>query len=113
MKSFEKTFIILDALDECSKRRELLEDIEEINCWTDANLHILSTSRRKKDIEERIESLVHDWEKMYIDSVRINDDIRAYVHERLQTDPKLKRWRKESNVQKEIENTLMNKVDEM
>lgn len=32
MKSFEETFIILDALDECLKRRELLEDIEEINC---------------------------------------------------------------------------------
>ncbi len=32
MKSFEKTFVILDALDECSKRRELLEDIEEIYC---------------------------------------------------------------------------------
>ncbi len=32
MKSFEKTFIILDALDECLKRRELLEDIEKFNC---------------------------------------------------------------------------------
>ncbi len=77
------------------------------------NLHILSTSRREKDIEERIEPLTHDRRKMSIDSVRVNDDIRVYVHERLQADPGLKRWRKESNVQQEIENTLMNKVDEM
>ncbi len=45
----------------------------------------------KKDIEERIESLTHDREKMSIDSVRVNDDIRAYIYERLQTDSKLKR----------------------
>jgi len=31
MKSFEKTFIILDALDECLERRELLEDIKKFN----------------------------------------------------------------------------------
>lgn len=31
MESFEETFIILDALDKCSERRELLEDIEEFN----------------------------------------------------------------------------------
>jgi len=113
MRSFEETFIILDALDECLERRELLEDIEEFNCWTNVNLHILSTSRREKDIEERIEPLTHDRGKMSIDSVRVNDDIRAYVHERLQADPELKRWRKEPNVQQEIENTLMDKADGM
>jgi len=32
MKSFEETFIILDALDECLERRELLEDIKKFNC---------------------------------------------------------------------------------
>jgi len=113
MESFEETFIILDALDECLERRELLEDIEEFNCWTDANLHILSTSRREKDIEERIEPLAHDWGKISIDSVRVNDDIRAYVHERLRADPGLKRWRKEPKVKQEIENTLMDKADGM
>jgi len=113
IESFEETFVILDALDECSERQELLEDIEEINRWTDVNLHILSTSRREKDIEERMEPLAYDRGKMSIDSVRVNDDIRAYVHERLRADPGLKRWRKEPKVQLEIENTLMDKADGM
>ena len=113
MGSFEETFIILDALDECSERRKLLEDIEEFNRWTDANLHILSTSRREKDIEERIEPLAHDRGKMPIDSVRVNDDIRAYVHERLRADPELKRWHNAPKVQKEIEETLLDKADGM
>ena len=113
MESFEETFIILDALDECSERQELLEDIEELKCWTDTNLHILSTSRREKDIEERIKPLAYDRGKMSIDSIRVNDDIRAYVHERLRADPKLKRWHKEPKVQQEIENILMDKADGM
>ena len=113
MKSFKETFIILNALDECIERRELLGDIEELTRWTDTNLHILSTSRREKDIEERIEPLAHDRGKMSIDSVRVNDDIRAYVHERLRADPELKRWRKDQIVQLEIENILMDKADGM
>ena len=113
MESFEETFIILDALDECSERQELLEDIEEFNHWTDVNLHILSTSRREKDIEERIEPLAHDKGRKHIDSMHVNEDIRAYVHEKLQTDLKLKRWHKKPEVQQEIENALMDKADGM
>ena len=113
MKSFEDTFIILDALDECSERQELLEDIEEFKHWTDVNLHILSTSRREKDIEERIEHLAHNKGKIRIDSMHVNDDIRAYVQEKLQTDLKLKRWYKEPKVQQEIESALMDKADGM
>ena len=67
-----------------------------------SNLYIVSTSRSEKDIEERIEPLARDRGKISIDSVRVNDDVRAFVHERLRADPELKRWRK---VQQKIENT--------
>ena len=113
IESFEETFIILDALDECSERQELLEDIEVFYHWTDVNLHILSTSRREKDIEERIGPLAHCEGKIRIDSMHVNEDIRAYVHEKLQTDLKLKRWYKQPKVQQEIENALMEKADGM
>ena len=113
MKSFGETFIILDALDECSERQELLKDIEEFYHWTDVNLHVLSTSRREKDIEDRIEHIAHSEGKICIDSMHVNDDIRAFVHEKLQTDVKLKRWGKEPKAQQEIENALMDKADGM
>ena len=113
MESFEETFIILDALDECSERGELLEGLEEFYHWTDVNLHILSTSRREKDIEERLEPLTHCQGKIPIDSIHVNNDIRAYVHGKLQTELKLKRWCKEPRVQREIEDALMEKADGM
>ena len=113
MKSFEEIFIVLDALDECSDRQELLEDIEQFKHWTDVNLHILSTSRREKDIEERIEPLARCEGKIPVDSMHVNDDIRAFVHEKLQTDLKLRRWGKEPKAQQEIENALMDKADGM
>jgi hypothetical protein len=50
IQAFDETFIILDALDECKGRQELLENIDEIGKWKTEKLHILCTSRREKDI---------------------------------------------------------------
>lgn len=110
---FDGIFIILDALDECNDRQELLDDIEKILEWKTQKLHILATSRREKDVEERIESLVRDQDKICIQSAFVNDDIRAYVQERLQTDWILRRWRKNPVAQQEIERALMDKADGM
>lgn len=52
--TLEKAFIILDALDECKERSELLAGVEELFSWKDAKLRILATSRREKDIEDSI-----------------------------------------------------------
>jgi hypothetical protein len=85
-RTFDETYIILDALDECRERQELLDDIETFAEWRTERLHILATSRREKEIEERIEPLIHDQGRICIQSALVNDDIRAYTHERLQTD---------------------------
>ena len=113
VQAFDETFIVLDALDECQERQELLEDIKKIVDWKLEKLHILVTSRREKDIEETLEPLVRDQGVICIQSALVNDDIRAYVHERLQTDRRLKRWQKKPEVQQEIETTLMDKADGM
>lgn len=54
MASIKDTYIILDALDECVERDELLTDIEDILSWENANLHLLATSPRERDIEESL-----------------------------------------------------------
>jgi hypothetical protein len=51
-----KTYIILDALDECTDKGELLELIQEMNKWR--TVQILATSRKEKDIEEILQRLV-------------------------------------------------------
>jgi hypothetical protein len=103
---FHQTFIILDALDECTEREELLGLIEKIVDWKLEKLYILATSRREKDIEETLEPLITG--QICIQSTLINADIHIYICEKLQSDPKLMKW--SVNVQKEIEETLINRA---
>ena len=91
MASFEENFVILDALDECTGRSELLADIENIMGWEGLDLHLLVTSRRELDIEESLSSLVVGHQaSVCIDSAVVSADIRVYVHYRLRADRKLK-----------------------
>jgi hypothetical protein len=99
----EKTFIIVDALDECTNRSELLEIIDTMVAWKIERLHILTTSRREMDIEETLVPIVTD--QVCLQSAKVNADIKLHISERLQNDPKLKKW--PSKVQMEIEETLM------
>jgi hypothetical protein len=102
-REFDEIFIILDALDECKDRQELLDGIEEISGWKFGKLHITVTSRREKDIEETLEPLVTD--QICIQNALVDADIHIHLHERLRNDPKLKAW--PANVQREIKETLM------
>ena len=111
--SLEDTYVILDALDECGERDELLKDFEQIVSWEDANLHLLATSRREQDIEQALTPMTNPRNRINIQSELVNADIRTYVHDRLQIDRRLKRWQKDSKVQLEIEETLMKKAHGM
>jgi len=100
---FRETFLILDALDECAEREELLALIEWIVGWKIGKLHILATSRREREIEETLEPLITS--QICIQSALVDADINIHIRERLQNDLKLKKW--PVNVQMEIEATLM------
>ena len=113
MTSLGDTYIIIDALDECVERDELFKDLEEIVSWKDANLHVLTTSRREKDIEEALTPLGETRIPIDIQSALIDDDMRTFIYDRLRVDRKLNRWQKHPEVQLEIENTLMRKADGM
>ena len=103
LNEFGETFIILDALDECKEREELLLLLKNLTFWGTGNLHVLATSRRERDIEETLESLVTS--EICLQSALVNVDIDTHISERLQNDPKLKRW--PANVRGEIKDTLM------
>lgn len=113
LSATEETFIVIDALDECMDRSELLANIEEILGWTEINMHILTTSRKERVIEESMGSLTAERSRINLQSALINPDICVYIRDRLQSDRKLKRWQKEPNLQLEIESILMSKADGM
>ena len=110
MATLKDTYLILDALDECVERSELLINLERIMSWEDANLHILVTSRREQDIEDALTPLIEAKDQIGIQSALVNADIRVYIRDRLQIDRKLKRWKNNPKVQLEIEDELMKKA---
>ena len=111
--AFDKTFVVLDALDECNQRSELLESMERLINWDDTNLRVVVTSRKEKDIEDSILPLTKDETRVCIQSALVDADICAYVHDQLHTNRKLQRWQRKPEVQTEIENTLMEKANGM
>lgn len=103
LRDFDQSFIILDALDECKEREELLGLIETIVNWKLKMLHLLATSRRLNDIEETLTPLITG--HICIQSALIDADICIHIRERLQNDPRLRKW--PENVRLEIEKALM------
>lgn len=113
MTSFHRTYVILDALDECSDTQELLANIAQIQGWELSGLHMLVISRRLTDIEHELEPMTDFKSRICIQSAAVDADIDIYVRHRLQTDKKLKRWQNHVQAQKEISDTLKAKADGM
>lgn len=103
LKSFNTTYILLDALDECTDREDLLEFVEALVGWNIDNLHVLTTSRKENDITMFLEPLVTC--QLCIQSALVDADIRVYILDRLSNDLKLRKW--PVDVRKEIEDALM------
>lgn len=114
MAGYTETYIVIDALDECSENRpDLLVTIEEMVSWEEQRLHTLITSRREKDIEDSFAPLLGTEDIVLIRNSSVDEDIRAYTHGRLQKDAKLRKWRCHPIVQEEIESTLTAKANGM
>ena len=109
LNNFEHTYIILDALDECAERKELLDLIGDIVDWNLDIIHILVTSRKERDIEDYLQSRVTS--QINIQSTLVKADIQVHVRERLQNDPSMKKWPLE--IRGEIEEELMEKGHRM
>jgi len=97
-----RAYIIIDALDECTEREDLLALIEEIVGWKINILHILVTSRKEREIEDCLMHL--SWRRLDLQETVVAGDIKMHVRERLQNDSKLKKWGEK--VQAEIEAAL-------
>jgi hypothetical protein len=100
---FEHVYVVVDALDECRDREQLLALVEEIMDWKIGELHILVTSRAEQNIAECIGPLITA--QIDLHSTLVNTDIRIHLHERLRNDVKLKRW--PAKVHNQIELALM------
>jgi len=108
IRGLPQSYIILDALDECNDRTELMNILETLCRWQLENLHLLLTSRRERDIESSLECFIDKQNIIGLQSQVVDKDIRSYVRHRLSNDKSLSKWQKDSTVGQEIEIALMN-----
>ncbi|KAI7317640.1 hypothetical protein KC315_g10342 [Hortaea werneckii] len=100
-------FMVLDALDECNNRERLFDILEEMQSWGNNSLRMLVTSRTEAvDVEDALEDLVLPENRTCLESHLVDEDIRTYVHERLTKDKSFRRWQRNPEIQREIEQTL-------
>lgn len=110
IQDFPTSFIVLDALDECTDREELLPILETIAGWQLESLHVIVTSRNEADIRASMDCHVVQDDMVCLQSKVVDRDISSYVLHRLSTDKDLQRWRKNPKAQREIETVLMEKA---
>jgi Cdc6-like AAA superfamily ATPase len=104
---FPQIYFVLDALDECSNRVELMEILQWIEAWKTEKLHILITSRKERDIESSVQSFIGKQHMICLQNRLVDPDIQTYIQQRLLNDNKLEKWRKENKIREEIETVLI------
>ena len=107
-----QTRIILDALDECTTRKELVLWIQNM-CTSMEHVHILTTSRPEQDISSSFNAWVNDSDTVPLQSDLVSSDIAQYVQDRVRNHQALSRWQGQPHVQNEIEQALIEKADGM
>jgi hypothetical protein len=108
IKDFPHTYILLDALDECTQRGELMEMLETIVRWKIPNLHLVVTSRREHEIETSLVEFVYSPNQICLQSAVVDKDIQLYIRQRLCKDKRLQKWEKDASMKALIESVLMN-----
>jgi hypothetical protein len=93
LKAFDDVFIILDALDECTERQDLLKWIKEMTSWKKCKLHLLATSRAEEYIAKHFRLL--DPDHVSIKQGLVTPDVKKYVDYILDGEDAFDRWNDE------------------
>ncbi|KAK5676541.1 hypothetical protein LTS10_010842 [Elasticomyces elasticus] len=113
LRACPASYIVLDALDECTARVDLLDMLMEIHSWSIPTLNLVATSRKDVDIEDRMKKLTTSRGRIYLESNVVDADIRTYVQTRLMREESFRRWQKVPAIRNEIEVTLARKAHGM
>jgi hypothetical protein len=107
IEEFKQVYVVLDALDECKQRSELMDILETVAGWELKNLHTLITSRKERDIEFSLNGYVKQEDTICLQGQSVDEDIVRYVRQRLSEDKSLAKWEKDAVLRQEVETALM------
>ncbi|KAI4775543.1 hypothetical protein E4T52_09513 [Aureobasidium sp. EXF-3400] len=113
LRKDDSVSIVLDALDKSKTRDKILDWLESVATDETLPCRILVTARKEPEIELAFESWTRLGDRMAISPSDVNDDIGAYVKDKVRNGKDLERWRKFPHAQREIETALMEKADGM
>ncbi|KXG53391.1 uncharacterized protein PGRI_004410 [Penicillium griseofulvum] len=104
LKQPGKTYIILDALDECLAQNEIFDLILRIKEGTAWLANILVTSRMERQIETGLQDMVT--RSIPLRGPKVDEDIQTLVRHVLKSDPVLRK--RPIQMKKEMEIAIMN-----
>lgn len=105
--------IVIDALDECKARKELISWMERICAIKQADVRLLATSRREEELESGIGRWLNEENFISIQRELVDSDIRVYIRGTLHGDNDFLRWESKPDVLEEIEIKLVEKANGM
>ena len=103
LRSPLRTYLIIDALDECSQPGEMLRLLSDIYRQCSEEVNVLVTSRKERDIELVLDGLASS--SIGIQQTVVDADIRIHLKTCLVEDAKLRRW--PPAVKEEMEDALV------
>jgi hypothetical protein len=84
ISEFDQVYICLDALDECTDRKRLLDLLKRIRKQPLRHLHILATSRQEWDLEASLTQMVTKC--IDLQNAQVDADIQSYIEDQLSKD---------------------------
>lgn len=85
-----RTYLVMDALDECSEREKLVDYIGQIVHKSSGVVNLLVTSRKEWDIVVGLKGVIDV--QMSLERENIDADIDLHVRKSLETDRHLRKW---------------------
>ena len=114
MRLPKKVLIVLDALDECVTRNELLEWLKTLSDRELTNVQLIATSRQEQELESALCKWIHDRDRIAINRDAVNADIQSYIRARLESSGEYqRRWAAIPSVLEEIKSVVGGKADGM
>jgi DNA replication protein DnaC len=101
-----RTYVIMDALDECAEQEELLTFLSQLldKDFTPFDVRVLVTSRKEHCITEELGHSIDT--RINLEGQGIDHDIEVYVLKRVERDKSLRKW--PDAIQLEIRDALVN-----
>lgn len=112
VRPHEKLVILLDALDECSERRELLQWMKEL-ILAFTNVQVIATGRPEHDLQQNLVSLLGEENCLPLNKESVDNDIRSYIKARLEEGQEFKRWANFPDVLEQIRVAVSSKSNGM